>query len=346
MICPACHFNNPADGVRCGKCGAPLLDVASATVLTKVDLIQLRPYLSQAQNDALLSPASWSAAGPAVAFRARSICSRALPGSPWVRANEARSGASPETVSYQTVARGVNTTSPKRAEAAAPRRRVPEPTNVVAPSQLLLVFVRINTVAELPRSRRRLLPAAPEIFAAMVTVWEPPAAMFPPPLPKVIKEELRASVPTEAGLILSNPIDLSGFAYGEHFYGLINRLMTYKDFADLSVIHIGFGQAAWFSTSAFESQIGLFRDAVIRLKSEANRPLALVMHVILRLAVRRSRPWGPGRRRPAHYTTAAVKRKGSQRNRHGLGTCFVSRVSALRGQYPRHSQVIGILLRS
>jgi len=102
-----------------------------------------------------------------------------------------------------------------------------------------------------------------------------------PPLPKVIKEELRAAVPTEAGLILHNPIDLSGFAYGEHFYGLINRLMTYKDFADLSVIHIGFGQAAWFSTSTFETQIGFFRDAVIRLKSEANRPLALVIQYLI-----------------------------------------------------------------
>ena len=49
-----------------------------------------------------------------------------------------------------------------------------------------------------------------------------------PPLPKAIKEELRASVPNEAGLILHNPIDLSNFAYGERFYALIKRLLDLR----------------------------------------------------------------------------------------------------------------------
>jgi acyl-CoA synthetase (NDP forming) len=102
-----------------------------------------------------------------------------------------------------------------------------------------------------------------------------------PPLPRAIKEEIRASVPTEAGLILHNPIDLSSFAYSERFYGLIKRLLTDKDFADLSVIHIGFGQAAWSSTSTFEDEIGIFRDAVIKLKEDTNRPLALVMQYLI-----------------------------------------------------------------
>ncbi|MDM8001261.1 MAG: CoA-binding protein [Dehalococcoidia bacterium] len=102
-----------------------------------------------------------------------------------------------------------------------------------------------------------------------------------PPLPKVIKEELRTSVPTEAGLILSNPIDLSGFAYSERFYSLIRRLLTYRDFIDLSVIHIGFGQAAWFSTDLFDAQISVFKDAVVKLKADINRPLALVIQYLI-----------------------------------------------------------------
>lgn len=102
-----------------------------------------------------------------------------------------------------------------------------------------------------------------------------------PPLPSAILQEIRASVPTEAGLILHNPIDLSSFAYSERFYGLIRTLMTCQDFADLSVIHIGFGQAAWFSTSAFDAEINFFREAVIKLKSETNRPLALVMQYLI-----------------------------------------------------------------
>jgi len=102
-----------------------------------------------------------------------------------------------------------------------------------------------------------------------------------PPLPKVIKEELRASVPNEAGLILHNPIDLSNFAYSERFYSLIKRLLTYEGFADLSIVHIGFGQAAWFSTSTFDTEIGFFKDAVIKLKGDTNRPLALVMQYLI-----------------------------------------------------------------
>jgi class 3 adenylate cyclase/tetratricopeptide (TPR) repeat protein len=63
MICPACHFNNPAGFAYCGKCGAPLLSLASAsTVLTDVDLIQLRPYLSPVPNEARPAPSTWSAA--------------------------------------------------------------------------------------------------------------------------------------------------------------------------------------------------------------------------------------------------------------------------------------------
>ncbi len=102
-----------------------------------------------------------------------------------------------------------------------------------------------------------------------------------PPLPRAIKEEIRASVPTEAGLILHNPLDLSGFAYSERFYGLVRRLLACDGFADLSVIHIGFGQAAWSSTSTFDAEIGAFRDAVIQLKSEINRPLALVIQYLI-----------------------------------------------------------------
>ena len=40
----------------------------------------------------------------------------------------------------------------------------------------------------------------------------------------LVKEELRASVPNEAGLILHNPIDLSSFAYGDRFYALMDEL--------------------------------------------------------------------------------------------------------------------------
>ncbi|MBM4444031.1 MAG: hypothetical protein FJ020_01850 [Chloroflexi bacterium] len=102
-----------------------------------------------------------------------------------------------------------------------------------------------------------------------------------PPLPEAIGEEIRRSVPTEAGLILNNPLDLSSFAYSDRFYELIRRLLIYEGFVDLSVIHIGFGQAAWFSTSVFDAEINSFKDAVTRIRSEAGKPLALVMQYLI-----------------------------------------------------------------
>ncbi len=102
-----------------------------------------------------------------------------------------------------------------------------------------------------------------------------------PPLPEAIRDEISSSVPTEAGLILNNPVDLSSFAYSERFYDLIKRLLTYEGFADLSVIHIGFGQAAWFSTSVFDAEINFFRDAVTKIRSEVGKPLALVMQYLI-----------------------------------------------------------------
>lgn len=102
-----------------------------------------------------------------------------------------------------------------------------------------------------------------------------------PPLPEVFRNELRSSVPTDAGLILSNPLDLSSFAYSDKFYNLVKRLLTTEGYVDLSVIHIGFGQAAWFSTETFEAEINFFRDAVMRIRREVDRPLALVMQYLI-----------------------------------------------------------------
>jgi acyl-CoA synthetase (NDP forming) len=102
-----------------------------------------------------------------------------------------------------------------------------------------------------------------------------------PPLPQPVKEELATLVPTQAGLILGNPLDLSSFAYSEGFYNLVKMLLAYEGFADLSVIHIGFGQAAWFSCSAFESEIDFFRNAVTKIRSEVDQPLILVMQYLI-----------------------------------------------------------------
>jgi class 3 adenylate cyclase/predicted ATPase len=62
MICPACHFTNPADFAFCGKCGAPLIGLEpTSTSITDADLTHLRPYLPPAQYDALPPAPAWRA---------------------------------------------------------------------------------------------------------------------------------------------------------------------------------------------------------------------------------------------------------------------------------------------
>ncbi len=102
-----------------------------------------------------------------------------------------------------------------------------------------------------------------------------------PPLPELLKKELRQSVPKDTSLVPQNPVDLSNLVFSKRFYRLARRLLTYKGFADLSIMHIGFGQDAWSSTPVSDAEIGLFKDAVIKLKSETKRPLALVMQYLI-----------------------------------------------------------------
>lgn len=102
-----------------------------------------------------------------------------------------------------------------------------------------------------------------------------------PPLPHEVREEIRSLVTTEAGLILQNPLDLSSFAYSEGFYDLVKKLLNYEGFVDLSIIHIGFGQAAWFSTSVFDAEIDLFRNAVAKIRSEMDKPMAVVIQYLI-----------------------------------------------------------------
>ncbi len=73
----------------------------------------------------------------------------------------------------------------------------------------------------------------------------------------------------------------SMFAYGARSYSLIKALVTYEGFADLSVLHIGFGQASWVPSAMLEGDIDFFNDAVIKLKRDTNRPLALVMQYLV-----------------------------------------------------------------
>jgi len=102
-----------------------------------------------------------------------------------------------------------------------------------------------------------------------------------PPIPQVVREEIGEMVTSQAGLILNNPLDLSSFAYSDDFYYLIRKLSTDDGFADLSVVHIGFAQMAWFSETAYVAVVDSLREAFIKIHKEVDRPLALAVQYLV-----------------------------------------------------------------
>ncbi|MCX5999569.1 MAG: CoA-binding protein [Chloroflexi bacterium] len=103
-----------------------------------------------------------------------------------------------------------------------------------------------------------------------------------PPIPQEVRGEISGFVTNDAGMMLSNPLDLSTLAYSQGFNGLVKRLLTYPDFADLAVVHIGFGHAAWFSVPHFGGLVDLLRDAMVSIHREVpDRPLVLAVQYLV-----------------------------------------------------------------
>jgi acyl-CoA synthetase (NDP forming) len=98
-----------------------------------------------------------------------------------------------------------------------------------------------------------------------------------PQLPPAILEELRQSIPNEAGLILHNPVDLSMFAFGPNSEFFLTTLVNREDFADLTVCHQGFGQSGWIPSDTTEAVLDNAIDAYLKVKSKADRPMLVVL---------------------------------------------------------------------
>jgi len=104
-----------------------------------------------------------------------------------------------------------------------------------------------------------------------------------PRLPPELIKELMTLFGNTAGMIFKNPIDLSMVGYSQSFYDVVKRLLSHGggDIFDFGLIHAGFGQAAWFSSSAFDIEINQFRDFVTRIHRETDKPLALVLQFLI-----------------------------------------------------------------
>ena len=132
-----------------------------------------------------------------------------------------------------------------------------------------------------PRGRRIGLFGGGGGAAVVATDDWDKAGFTLPPLPQELKDEIYGFITTDAGLIMSNPLDLSSFAYSDDFYGLVRKLTADEGFADLSVIHLGYGQMAWFSHATYAPVVDLLRDAIIRIHREVDRPLALAVQYLV-----------------------------------------------------------------
>ena len=135
----------------------------------------------------------------------------------------------------------------------------------------------------LPRGRRMGVFGGGGGASVLATDELTTAGFTIPTLPQELKEELAGLFGNTAGMILKNPIDLSMVGYGQGFYDLVKRLLTYgeDEWIDFALVHAGFGQAAWFSASAFETEIDLFRNFITKVYGEVDKPLALVLQFLI-----------------------------------------------------------------
>ncbi|HWR70915.1 MAG TPA: CoA-binding protein [Dehalococcoidia bacterium] len=102
-----------------------------------------------------------------------------------------------------------------------------------------------------------------------------------PQLPSAIYEELKRSIPNEAGLILHNPVDLSMFAFGANAESFLTALVNRESFADLTVFHQGFGQSGWVPSHTTEALLDNAINAYLKVKTKTDRPLLLVLQHLI-----------------------------------------------------------------
>ena len=106
-----------------------------------------------------------------------------------------------------------------------------------------------------------------------------------PPLTQQIQEKVNQGVKdfasSDAGFLLSNPIDVGTLMSCEGHYNILKALATY-DGLDLLVIQLSLNNSEWPQTgSAFSIWPDLVTDAIIKFHGEVNTPMAVVLHGIV-----------------------------------------------------------------
>jgi acyl-CoA synthetase (NDP forming) len=92
-----------------------------------------------------------------------------------------------------------------------------------------------------------------------------------PPIPEEVSRKMRTGLDSDAGLILTNPIELN--LSPEITFQMGKTMLDYEGF-DLMLANCVFGQHPW---SFFDMWFDMFCDTVLRVHAQAAKPMAVVL---------------------------------------------------------------------
>ena len=93
-----------------------------------------------------------------------------------------------------------------------------------------------------------------------------------PAIPQALSDRIKGFLDSEAGLILTNPIELNMFP--EATYNIARHFLAYQGF-DLMLANCVFGQHPW---SFFDVWFDSFCDTILKVRGETDKPVAVVLH--------------------------------------------------------------------
>jgi acetyltransferase len=92
-----------------------------------------------------------------------------------------------------------------------------------------------------------------------------------PPIPSEVSRDMRTGLDSDAGLILTNPIELN--MSPEITYNMGKTMLEYEGF-DLMLANCVFGQHPW---SFFDVWFEMFCDTVLKVHAQAAKPMAVIL---------------------------------------------------------------------
>ena len=122
-----------------------------------------------------------------------------------------------------------------------------------------------------PRGRRVAMAGGGGGASVMATDACASRGFSLPPIPVEVSREMRSTLDSDAGLILTNPIELN--LSPEVSYKMAKTMIQYEGF-DMMLANCVFGQHPWYP---FDMWFDLFCDAILKVHAETDKPVAVVV---------------------------------------------------------------------